>query len=164
MLPLACFLLLAASRVQLVDQVDQIPAKEWRYIPIGLTQKPAFVTARYDVIDGPQAVRLALLRSEDLDKLREGSPHSVIEVTAEGSGGVLSHPVREPGEYVLVIDNQGRAAASVRTRIWLDFARRGPAVTQLSPRRQLTVIVISFAVFFGIVSFSARRLLKLLRR
>jgi hypothetical protein len=31
-------------------------------------------------------------------------------------------------------------------------------VTRLPARRQLTVILISFAVFFGIVTFSARRL------
>jgi hypothetical protein len=48
--------------------------------------------------------------------------------------------------------------------IKLDFARHGPTVTQLSSRRQLTVVLIRFAVFFAIVSFSARRLLRAVRR
>lgn len=161
---LACFLLLAASRVELVDEVYQIPAKEWRYVDLGLTQQPALVTATYQVTAGPGELRLALLRREDLEKLREGAPHSIMHVTSTGAMGSLTHHVRERGEYALVIDNQGRAPASVRTRIWLDFGRRGPAVTQLSPKRQLAVIVISFAVFFGIVTFSARRLLKAVRR
>jgi hypothetical protein len=52
----------------------------------------------------------------------------------------------------------------VHIRVWLDFARRGPVVTQLSPERQLTVIAISFLVFFGIVTYSARRLLRTMRR
>jgi hypothetical protein len=54
----------------------------------------------------------------------------------------------------------------VRLKISLDFAPRpqGPEVTRLSPRRQLTVILISFAVFFAIVSYSARRLLGAIRR
>jgi hypothetical protein len=164
MLPLACILLLAASRVQLVDEVYQIPANEWRYVELGLRQQPAFVAARYEVTVGPPALRLALLRSEDLEKLRAGTPHSVIDVTAEGSSGSLNHAVQEPGEYVLVIDNQGREPASVRTQIWLDFARRGPAVTRLSPGRQMAIVLISFAVFSGIVTFSARRLLKIVRR
>jgi hypothetical protein len=47
----------------------------------------------------------------------------------------------------------------------LDFgARPGPQVTRLSPQRQFTVILISFAVFFGIVTYSARRLLRGIRR
>jgi hypothetical protein len=49
---------------------------------------------------------------------------------------------------------------AVRLNAWLDFARHGPTMTQLSPRRQMTVVLIGFAVFFGIVSFSARRLLR----
>ena len=35
MLALACFVLLAASRVELVDEVYQIPASEWRYVELG---------------------------------------------------------------------------------------------------------------------------------
>jgi hypothetical protein len=37
-------------------------------------------------------------------------------------------------------------------------------VTTLSPRRQIEIVIISFAAFFGIVSWSARRLLKGIRR
>jgi len=164
MLPLACFFLLAASRVQLADEMYQIPASEWRYVELTLQQQPALVTARYRVTAGPPKLRLALMLREDEEKLRAGTPHGVIDVTAEGVSGTLEYPVRERGDYVLVIDNQGREPASVHIQIWLDFARRGPTVTQLSPQRQLTVMLISFAVFFGIVSYSARRLLKTIRR
>jgi hypothetical protein len=164
MIPLAFMLLLAASRVELVDEVYEIPANEWRYVELGLTQRPALVSATYDVSAGPRELRLALLRNEDLEKLRAGSPHSVLQVTPAAGAGRLLYQVREPGGYVLVIDNQGRSPASVRTRIWLDFGPRGPVVTQLSPRRQIAVILISFTVFFGIVTFSARRLLRGVRR
>ena len=43
-------------------------------------------------------------------------------------------------------------------------APRGPLVIRLPRERQLTVIVVSFAVFFGIVTYSARRLLRGMRR
>jgi len=160
----ALFLVLAASRVELVDEVYQIPANEWRWIPVGLSQQPALVAASYEVLSGPPEVRLALLPKDDIEKLKEGAPHSVIAVSVPASGGRLHYQIRERGEYAIVIDNQGRAPASVRTRVWLDFGRRGPTVTQLSPRRQMVIVLISFAVFFGIVTFSARRLLKLVRR
>jgi hypothetical protein len=157
-------LLLAGSRVQLVDEGYQIPANEWRYVELALKQQTALVSARYEVTAGPPEIRLALLRREDLEKLRAGAPHSVMEVTSEAARGALNYEVRDPGEYVLVIDNQARAPASVHIRIWLDFARRGPTVTQLPAARRMAVIAISFAVFFGIVTFSARRLLKAVRR
>jgi hypothetical protein len=164
MLSLACFVLLAASRIELVDEVYQIPASEWRYVELGLKQRPAMVSARYEVTAGPPNIRLALLRREDLEKLRTGAPHSVMDVTPESGGGSLNYQIPQAGDYVVVIDNQARAPASVRIQIWLDFARRGALVTQLSPSRQLAVVAISFAVFFGIVTFSARRLLKIVRR
>ena len=67
MVVFAWILLLASStRVQLVDEVYQIPAKEWRFVELGLNQKPAKVWATYQVESGPREVRLALMRREDL--------------------------------------------------------------------------------------------------
>src|SRR3954454_4501201 len=148
MLAIACFFLLAASRVQLADEVYVIPPNgEWRYVEVALRQQPALVTAQFEVTDGPPMLRLALLHRDDLEKLRAGAPHGVIDLTSEAGHGTLEYPVRERGDYVLVIDNQGPAPATVHVRIWLDFGRRAPLVTQLSPTRQLAVVAISFAVF-----------------
>jgi hypothetical protein len=48
----------------------------------------------------------------------------------------------------------------VHLRVSLDFSgRAGETIQYLSPQRRLTVILISFAVFFGIVTWSARKLL-----
>jgi hypothetical protein len=64
-----------------------------------------------------------------------------------------------------VVDNRGRPAANVHLRIRLDFGLAPElAVRRLSPGRQLTVIALSCAFFFGVVTYSARRLLKGLRR
>ncbi len=162
----AWILLLAAStNVDLVDEVYRIPAREWRYIPIELKQNPAVVWAQYEVQSNAGRVRLALIRQEDLWRLREGLPHGVIDETPLSTSGTLPPHVRATGNYVLVVDNPGNAPIGVRLRVSLDFRpMRGLEVTQLSSRRQLTVIVISFAVFFGIVTWSARRLLRALDR
>jgi hypothetical protein len=163
---LASLLLLAASTtVQLVDEVYQIPADEWRYVELGLSQRPALVSASYNVESGSQQVRLALLRREDLERLREGAPHSVIDLTPAGPAGAMRPRVRGPGDYVLVVDNRGDSPAKVHLRVHLDFGvGRIPEVTRLSPRRQATVVLISFVAFFGIVTWSARRLLRGIRR
>jgi hypothetical protein len=155
MVVFAWILLLASStRVQLVDEVYQIPAKEWRFVELGLNQKPAKVSATYRVESGPGTVRLALMPREDLGRLQDGVPESVLDVTRAGVVGFLGPRVRGPGEYVIVVDNRGEAPARVHLRINLDFR----AVTQLSRQRQVVVVAISFAVFFGIVGWSARRL------
>ena len=163
---LCLILLLAASRVELVDEVYQIPPNSWRFpdAVISLKQRPALISAQYETSPPSSNVRIALLRREDLQKLLDGAPHGIIQTTPEGVRGALSYQAGTQGEYVVVIENEARTPATVHIRVDLDFARHGPTITQLSPQRQLTVVVISFAVFFAIVSFSARRLLRVVRR
>lgn len=159
---LAWILLLAASTgVELVDSFYQIPADDWRHIPIALNQKPALVSARFEVQSGPHQVRIALMRKDDLDRFREGMPQNVIDATGSAGGGELKPHIRGLGDYEIVVKNDGGAAATVHLQVHLDFAvGQATEVTRLSPRRQLAVVAISFAVFFGVVGWSARRLLR----
>jgi hypothetical protein len=168
MTPFAVLVLLAASTsVELVDEVYQIPPAEWKYVEVNLRQQPALVSASFRVDSGAGKVRLALMTRADLERLRDDLPHGVLAVTEIGKSGALDLRVREPGDYVLVVDNRSSKAqpAAVHLRIALDFARSsGPAVTRLAPQRQLTVIVLAFAFFAGVVTFSARKLLRAARR
>jgi hypothetical protein len=156
---LAGMLLAAPTSVELVDEVYQIPANEWRYVDFALKQQPALVSATFQVLTGSQQARIALMRSQDLERLRGGQPHGVMAVTPLASSGNLSYYVHWPDDYAIVVDNRDARPSAVHLRISLEFGGSpGPAVTRLPARRQLTVILISFAVFFGIVTFSARRL------
>jgi hypothetical protein len=160
MIPLACLLLLAAPRVEVTDEVYQIPATDWRYVELGLNQRTALVSARYTVLEGAPQVRVALLQKDELKQLKSGDGLAEFDSTPPGMMGELRRQTREPGSYVVVVDNRSPNPATVRVRIWLDF----PVATQISPQRQVTVVIISFAVFFAIVGFSARRLLRAVRR
>jgi hypothetical protein len=164
MIPLACLVLLAAStRVELVDEVYQIPPARWNYVPINLRQNPARIDASFQVESGAGKVRLALMTQADEERLHDELPHGLLAVTEIGKSGGLSIRVRQPGDYALVVDNRSAKAlpAAVHLRIALDFARpSGPDVSRLAPRRQLTVIVLAFAFFFGVVTYSARKLLR----
>lgn len=158
-------LLAASTRVDLVNDVYHIPPREWRYVELGLKHDAALVSARFEGLGNPREVRLALMRRDDLEHLRNGLPHGVIAETTAGRTGELNSYVPATGNYVLVVDNLSDAVAKLHLRVSLDFtAPPGPEARQLSPERQLTVIAISFAVFFGIVTFSARRLLRSIRR
>jgi hypothetical protein len=156
---LAGILLAAPASVELVDEVYQIPANEWRYVDFTLKQQPALVSATFQVLSGAGQARIALMRRQDLERLRGGGPHGVMTVTPLASSGNLAYYVHWPDDYAIVVDNHAAQSSAVHLRVSLEFGGSpGPAVTRLSPRRQLAVILISFAVFFGIVSFSARRL------
>ena len=168
MTALACLVLLAASTsVELLDEVYQIPAAEWKYVEVNLRQNPARVDAGFDVQSGSDTVRMALMTRAALENLRADLPHGLLAVTAAGKSGALHFRPRQPGDYVLVVDNRGSKAkpAAVRLRVSLDFAGpSGPEVTRLAPQRQLTVIVFAFAFFFGVVTWSARKLLHAAKR
>jgi len=164
---LAWILLFAAtSRVELVDETYTIPADNWRYIELELKQLPVTVECDYAAASGTGAVRIALMRRHDLERLRARQPHGILAATEAGARGRLDHHIRAPGEYVLVIDNRDQPRpAEVHLRVSLDFAsRRAPGITYVSPQRRLAVILISFGVFFGIVTWSARRLLAAVRK
>jgi hypothetical protein len=167
-IPAALVLLAAAAstHVQLIDDVVRVPAGDWRYVEVALKQRTAFVSADYQVESHSPAIRLALLRRDDLERMRNQMPEGALAVTGQAPSGHIRYRVPERGVYVVLVDNRASSQpAAVQLLVALDFGvRPGPPVTRLSPQRQITVIVISFAVFFAIATYSARRLLRGIRR
>ena len=128
---------------------------------VDVKQQPAAIECSFEVIS-EGSVRLAVLRREDLRYLDE----KFLVATPALPRSALRYTISQPGKYVVVVDNRGdRRAKTVRLRISLDF---GPSarmqIRYLTRERQLAVIAISFAVFFGIVTWSARKLLQATRR
>ena len=166
MLPVALLLLASTQRVEIVNGPFEIPAGKWYQVGLGLRQgRPVVVSADFDLHSGP-GVRLEFLRREDLGERLEGRPNSYLAMTAAGTSGHLRYLVRERGYYVLFLDNRkGTQGVAGHLHVAEDFGgRRTPEVTQLSPQRQIAVIAISFALFFAIVTFSARHLLRAIKR
>ena len=155
MLALVLFLLASATRVQLVDEPFDIPAHDWRFDPeLGLHQRAASLTADFQVKSGGD-VRLLLMTRQDVERMSDGQPHETMMAVGPEHAGSLQYAVPQPGDYVLVVDNRANAVpARVQLSVWLDFRR----LTGISPQRQLTVILLSFAFFFGVVGWSARKI------
>ncbi len=149
------------------SQVIEVPAHDWGQFEIGLNQRPALVDANFEVESGSSRVRMALLERGDFERLRNGDPHGMLAATDSGRGGHLRYQVRRPGRYVIVLDNRagGNQPASVRVSVWVDFSPpRVPGVTEISPTRRLIVVLISCGVFFSIVTFSLRRIMRAVKR
>ena len=155
----ALLILLAAfSRVDLVDETFDIAAHDWS-APRQLTAEPAMVDCVFQS-DRPNAkVRLVLLSKADLSTWRQGRDYDEIASTPLGPGGTLRMAVHEVDTYA-ALENRGSQPVRVHLRVF----QEEPRVRYLSRERRLEVIAISFGVFFAIVSFSARKLLKAVRR
>jgi hypothetical protein len=154
---------LAAGPQVLLDEVFHVPAGEWRYVPVILKQPPVTVDCDFRVISGNGAVRVVLVNRDGLDTLR-GGDREPLGSGALAQQGQFSRTVGLPDEYAVVLENGGRGPVSVRLRVSLDFSARGrPRAQVLSPERRFAVIVISATVFLGIVFYSARKLLGVMR-
>jgi len=156
----ALLLFLAVSSQELVDEVYQLPAGEWRYVQVTLNQPPTTVETSFRVISGNSTARVTLVNREGLAQLKKGDREPLGQQKFQRGGG-FSRVVTVPDEYAVVLENGTGGPAAVRFRVSIDFAARGgPRVGYLSAERRLAVIVISAMVFLGIVIFSARKLLR----
>lgn len=164
-LPVLLLLLAATPRVELVDEIFEIPPVEWRYVEVSLKQQPVAVGCEYEVESRGGDVRVALLTRADMLRMREGHAYGVLASTEFGSAGSMHLPVHLPGQYALVVDNRspGPKATKVHLRVYLDFSRGRPQIGTLPRRRQIVVILISFGVFLGIVVWSGRKLLRAIK-
>jgi len=158
---LALLLALAAApdRLVLMDETVQVPAAQWRAFDLELRQKPALVTCNFAVVHGGSGVRMALLRRDDLDRLRAGERHRELAATEYERAASLRYPV-SGGVYSLVLDNrlEGREPAAVHLRIALVFADGMPEAIELAPGRKAVVIALSILFFAAVLYFAGRKL------
>ncbi len=150
-----------SMRQTLMDEVYTIPASDWRYVPVVLKQPPVTLECEFKVLSGGAGVRVGLVNAQGLAAMRHGRRHDTLATTSFEQSGLLRHEVLEADEYAVIVDNSqdGRGTAQVQLRISLDFPNRQQGqVRQLSPARRVLVVVISLAIFLGIVAFAGKKL------
>jgi len=159
---LALLLLLAASRpVVLTDDVYQIPAREWRWVRFEISHHPANVECRFETVGSGEA-HAELVSRADLDLIHEHKIHDALASTDIARTDSFSQYIGDPGEYAVVIENPGSSPVAARLTVALSFGQ--PASRYLTRERRLTVILVSSIMFFAIVTFSARALLRAIKR
>ena len=158
---LALMLLLAVSRpVVLTDDVYQIPAGEWRWVRFDIHHQPTTVQCRFETV-GSGEVQAELVSRTDLELIRQHKSHDSLASTDTARTDKFNQFVGDPGEYAVVIENPGKSPAAVRVTVALSFGQ--PDSRYLSRDRRLAVILISSVMFFAIVTFSARALLRAIK-
>jgi hypothetical protein len=163
---LALLLLLSSSAfgaAVLTDDVYQIPGGAWRFVSFEIRQRPATVQCRYDAAAGDE-VSAELVNQSELELIRQRKFHDSLASADSLPSGVFRQYLGEAGQYAVVIQNGGKRTVAVHLRVALDFGASRPVTKYLSPERRLAVILVSCASFFAIVTFSARALLKAMKR
>jgi hypothetical protein len=148
----------------LLDEAVEVPPGDWRAFRIVLEQRPAEVSCSFTVREGRSGVRVAILQAREYGRLRAGRRARLLVSTVFQRAGGFRHALSEPGEYVLIVDNrrQMQAPAVVHLRVSVAFLPH-PAARTLPPERRRAVVALSLGVFFAIVLWSGRRLLRAMR-
>ncbi len=153
----------AFASAVLTDDVYQLPAGDWRWVRFEIGHRPATAECHFEALGGGEA-RAELVSRPDLELFREHRQHDALASTGAEGSGVVSQYIDVPGEYAVIIENSSSQAVAVHLNVSLSFGAPKPVSQYLSPSRRLTVILVSFAMFFAIVTFSARALLRAMKR
>jgi hypothetical protein len=153
-------LLLAASRVLLVNDPIAVPAGEWRALELKLQQRAGRVECSFKVLSRGSGVRVMLMTMRDLQRLRDKSPYSVLDGTPYLREGSFLYKVPRPGDYVIVIDNrfEGRGPATVHLKVAIDHTNEPVIIPRYAPPRTRAIVVALSTLFLlTVFTYFAKR-------
>lgn len=154
-------LVAAGDKPPNAGQPVTLDAGDFRWVDVTVRQTPAEVDCSYQVVRGDGSVHVELLPKGELRAFSRGRDHDTMAMTPDGSDGEFRRIVDQPGHYVVVLENAPRARpATVLLDVKTNFNPGADVARTLPAARRVTVIAISFAVFFATVAWSGRRLLR----
>ena len=147
-------------------QTFQLAPGDFRWVEFTVRQTPTEVDCRYQVVTGQPTVHAELLPRGEFRQLYRGREHQAMTATPAARSGNFRQIIAEKGQYALVLINERGAPPAA---VSLDFRTTINPRTQdiargLPPQRRLTVILISFAVFFVTVAWTGRKLIRAMSR
>jgi hypothetical protein len=158
---LAALPLSAAPAAVLADDTYQFPAGDWRLKRFQIGPEPATVDVQFHAMGGE--ARAELVSRPNVDLFHKHKQHDALAYTDSTSSGGFSRYIHDPGEYAVIIENTESRPIAVHLTLTLSYGPRQPASRYLSPARRLTVILVSFTLFFAIVTLSARAILRAMK-
>jgi hypothetical protein len=137
-----------------------------RFMQFTVTRVPTLVDCRFRVLRGSPTVHMEILAHGEYRRFIEGHDYDAMALTQDGAEGQIRRMLDDRGRFdVVVMNAPGAPVAMVDLEVRTDLDPNADSVArELAPGRRLAVILISFAIFFGLVTFSAMRLLREGRR
>jgi hypothetical protein len=171
LLTIAILLSGAAARAQETPAPEKgepfrLEPGDFRWVPLTIRQTPAEVDCHFEVLHGSPSVHLELLPMSEFRLFDRGLEHETLAFTPDGRNGDFRRIIDTSGRYAVVVVNGKRAqpaTVSLQVRTTINPAAADIART-LSPQRRLTVILISFGFFFVTATWSARKLIRGMKR
>ena len=148
------------QRAALLDETVTVPRAQFRAIRIPVQQRPAIIECGFEVLNGPP-VRLLVLTAADVDRMRAGRSYRTLAASASSRRGGLNYRVIRPGDYVVLIDNDGEPASNSRVHVSAGLQYRDDfsfTPVTLAPARRRAVVAASLALFAFVAGLAGWRL------
>jgi hypothetical protein len=135
-------------------QAFRLEPGDYRWVPFTIKQTPTEVDCKFEVLQGGLELRVELLPMSEFRLFSRGREHSTLVVMQQHSGA-FRRIIDQPGQYAVVLKDIASQAETVSLELNTDVNPNAGAIArELPARRRLTVILVSFGLFFVIVSVS----------
>lgn len=147
------------------SQSFRLEPDDYRWIPFTVTQTPTEVDVRFDVLQGGATVHIELLPMGEFRQFSHGHPHQTLALSPNSRSGAFRRIVQQRGQYAVIVKNARNASpATVSLELSTTLnPNAGVTATELPPRRRLVVIMISFLIFFALVTWSGLKLMRAIK-
>ncbi|MDQ1472364.1 MAG: hypothetical protein QOJ99_3844 [Bryobacterales bacterium] len=151
---------------QTPPQAFRLESGDYRWVPFTVKQVPTEVDCRFEVLQGGPGVHVELLPMSEFRLFNRGRDHETLAVSPNARSGAFRRMIDRPGQYAVVVKNSADSPpAVISLELSTDLNPNASVVArELPARKRLTVILISFALFFTIVMWSGLRLMRALKR
>ena len=156
----------SSSRTILIDETVRVPRAQFRALRIPLQQKPAVIECEFKVEQGPN-VRAMVMAAEDVDRMRANKSYRILAASQGSQGGTLAYRVIRPGDYMVLIDNQGEGQPHSRVHVSIALAygeHSSFTPVTLPPAQRVRIVVLSLAAFSLVAGLAGWRILQAVRR
>ena len=161
-------LLLAAANPTAIPSATPTPQAmrlepgDYRWVPFTVKQIPTEADCRFEVLQGGPSVHLELLPMGEFRAFSRNKEHETLAVSPDSMKGAFRRMIDRPGQYAVVLKNSSKSEPVV---VSLEFSTNlnpnaNVVAQELPPHKRLMVILISFGVFFAMVSWSGVQLIR----
>ncbi|MEP6715350.1 MAG: hypothetical protein ABJC09_07230 [Terriglobia bacterium] len=135
---------------------------EYRWIPVNVKQIPTEIDCRFQVVSGGPTAHMEIMRMRDFRLFIRNRQHGDVAVSPKSVSEDLRRFVDLRGQYAVVVVNEKGAPPVL---VALEVSTNTTVVShELGQARRLTVILISFGLFFVTVTWCGWKLLRAGRR
>ncbi|MEZ5356810.1 MAG: amidohydrolase [Bryobacteraceae bacterium] len=159
------------ARIEQFHGIVPVPAGTPKYVELGAIDRPATVVCRFHTLQPGAALRVMVISKEDLEWHQKQGWDRLSAAGRFVSAGELRVPIRQPGDYILVFDQEPQTAGPARnrpprersTRVLIDLAFEYDipvAPRHLSTTRRFAVLGASLGLLAMICGVGSWKILR----